>query len=358
MKRKVLSNIRLNFLSAVDSPAAQHSNVILMKRHEKAAPMDYKTFAAMRLKAGDTPAEAAAAWKKLPANMKKAQPDVGDVAIPKVVLVVVAGAAKVGKFARVLAKARGAVPPAFATVVKDAVAFNDVVENEETIELMQLLQQTLWSIVCDDSSDATAKEGLIFQALKDFYAALTAPDSEADDTTITKEQDMTPEETQALVDSAISKAIPLAVAPLQADLAKAATANTELVAKLATAEAAVATLTKLDARRALIAKAQAIVTESGAVMKAEDVADLLEGADEAHQEKIIGLVKQNGALAAEGQIFKAFGTAGEASNTDANTKVETLAVAKRTATPTLTIEQARAAVYEEHPELYEDATAL
>ena len=131
-----------------------------------------------------------------------------------------------------------------------------------------------------------------------------------------------------------------------------------IVAKLATAEARVEALSKIDARRALVAKAQTIVTESGAVMKADDLADLLEGADEAHQEKIIGLVKQNGALASEGQVFKAFSTGGEANNPDANTKVETLAIAKRTTDPTLTIEQARAAVYDEHPELYEDATAL
>lgn len=354
--KKRLTNLRLSFLSGVDNPANQESAVLLLKRADVAkAPVDYATFSAAQMKDGKTPEEAAAAWRKLPADQKKrAQPDVGDVHIHTATGAVLAGAAKVGKFARVIAKIRGETPPAFRALVKDAVTFDDVIDGRETAALIDALTSTLWDICDDDDTPQDAKRPLIVAALQDFYAALAASDSASADNPLAKEQDMTPEETQALVDKAVAKAIPAAVEPLKSDLAKADVEKAALLERLAKSEATVELLRKADARRTLVAKAAAVIKESGAVANAEDVADLMEGTSEAHQEKILAMVKQNGALAAEGQIFKALGIGGAETPVGAEGQVEKLALEKRTANPKLSLEAARAAVFDEHPELYDE----
>ena len=364
---KLLSNLRLKWLSLVDSPANQHSEVKLAKRLEKAIPTTRTAGSGAGLNVTVTIPEGAdaATIAKLTggavdswlAKVGKGQPDVGDVHIPTAGKILHAAAA-VSKLARFIAKARLLPPAAFAAVVKDAVTFGDLIDNQETQELVNALCATLWSICDDDDSTPDDKTGLITQALKDFYTALTAPDA-GDAEPLTKtEIDMTPEELTTHIDAAIAKAIPLAVSPLRADLEKAVAEKTELEKRLAAQDATILTLTKAEGRRALVAKVAGVVAESDAPVETATVADIIDDLPVAKQDAILALVKQLGALAADGQIFKTFASGGEAPESSPLAVIEKLALAKQAADPKLGIEKARSLVMAEHPELYEDATTV
>ena len=142
---KLLSNLRLKWLSLVDSPANQASEVVLAKR---AVPTTATAGSSARLNATVTipvGADAATIAKLVGvavdaglAKVGKGQPDVGDVHIPTAGKILHAAAA-VSKLARFIAKARMLPPAAFAAVVKDAVTFGDLIDNQETQELVNAL---------------------------------------------------------------------------------------------------------------------------------------------------------------------------------------------------------------------------
>lgn len=279
------------------------------------------------------------------------------------------------KFSAWIAKHLGkAAADELASIKKDAQSFDDIEMGNEAREASWNLQQSICSIIEDESLDMAAKTAKIDETITQFKAALSqeqleqtgAGNSAGNGTSVvastmksTKgDKDMTPEELKKSIDGAVAEAMAKAKSETAEAIAKAkaeadeaiAKAKAEASAEVAKANDAVAKMIAERADEARLTKAKSMV-EGVAGFTAEQVAGMLKSMDDKQAEELEKSLKALKSVAKTNRIFSEAG-APVGKSGSAYQQLEQKAAELIAHEPKLSKAQAMKRVTKSNPELY------